>query len=231
MAALERVARERHLLVVEDAAQAHGAAIGDRRVGSFGQFAAFSFHPSKNLAAAGDAGAIVTNSDYIAHAVDAHRNLGQWVQNDHRVLGINSKMDALQARVLRAKLGSLERWTLARNSVAVAYRERLQDLPLRFQAVDPNETHAYHLFQVRCEHRDELAQHLRDLGIDVVIRYPSPIHLQLAFADFGWRKGQFPTAEGLARELLCLPIRPGMPESEIMYVVNGVRSFFGEPPV
>lgn len=227
MAALMDIAQKRDVLIIEDAAQAHGAAIDGKRVGSFGAFAAFSFHPSKNLAAAGDAGALVTSSDELAHDVDAHRNLGQWVQNDHRLLGINSKMDALQARVLFTKLKSLEEWTRARNDVAQQYRERLRDLPVSFQAVDPGEVHAYHLFQLRCERRDALAEHLRGLGVDVVVRYPSPIHLQPAFADYGWKRGEFPVAEKLAGELLCLPIRPHMPEAEIEYVVAGVRSFFG----
>jgi dTDP-4-amino-4,6-dideoxygalactose transaminase len=230
MAALTAIAAERNVAIVEDAAQAHGAAINGKRVGSYGVFAAFSFHPSKNLAAAGDAGALVTDSDDLAHAVDAHRNLGQWVQNDHRLLGLNSKMDALQACVLTAKLKSLKRWTQARNDVARAYRSHLDGLPVTFQAVDPSEVHAYHLFQVRCSRRDALAAHLRGLGIDVVIRYPSPIHLQPAFSGFGWRKGQFPVAERLADELLCLPIRPDMPESEIAYVADGVRTFFGSKP-
>jgi len=231
MADLMEIARKRDVLVIEDAAQAHGAAIDGRRVGSFGEFAAFSFHPSKNLAAAGDAGALVTASEDLAHNVDAHRNLGQWVQNDHRLLGINSKMDALQARVLITKLKSLEVWTRARNDVARDYRDRLCDLPVSFQSVDPGEMHAYHLFQLRSNHRDALAEHLRGLGIDVVIRYPSPIHLQPAFADFGWQAGEFPIAEKLAEELLCLPIRPNMPEAEIAYVVSGVRTFFGQTPV
>jgi dTDP-4-amino-4,6-dideoxygalactose transaminase len=230
MEPLQAIARERDLLLFEDAAQAHGASIGGKRAGSTGAFAAFSFHPSKNLAAAGDAGALVTNSDDVAHAVEAHRNLGQWVQNDHRLLGINSKMDALQARVLFTKLKSLERWTSARNEVAQAYRELLGDLPVTFQSEDPGEVHAYHLFQVRTERRDAMAEHLRGLGIDVVVRYPTPIHLQPAFSGFGWRTGEFPVAEQLARELLCLPIRPDMPEAEIMFVVNGVREFFEGTP-
>jgi dTDP-4-amino-4,6-dideoxygalactose transaminase len=224
------IGRERDLLIVEDAAQAHGASIGGKRAGSFGTFAAFSFHPSKNLSAAGDAGALVTESDDLAHAVEAHRNLGQWVQNDHRLLGINSKMDAIQARVLFTKLKSLERWTSARNEVAQAYRELLHDLPVTFQSNDLGEVHAYHLFQVRTDRRDALAEHLRGLGIDVVVRYPTPIHLQPAFSEFGWRKGEFPVAERLAQELLCLPIRPDMPESEIVFVVNGVREYFGGTP-
>lgn len=230
MAALMEIAQKRDVLLIEDAAQAHGAAIDGKRVGSFGTFAAFSFHPSKNLAAAGDAGALVTASDDLAHDVDAYRNLGQWVQNDHRMLGINSKMDALQARVLFTKLKSLEEWTRARNDVARDYRERLRGLPVSFQSIDPGEVHAYHLFQLRCERRDALAEHLRELGIDVVVRYPSPIHLQPAFADYGWKRGEFPVAEKLAGELLCLPIRPHMPEVEIEYVVAGVRTFFGRAP-
>ena len=173
----------------------------------------------------------MTNSDDVAHAVEAHRNLGQWLQNDHQLLGVNSKMDALQARVLFAKLKSLERWTTARNDVAQAYRELLHDLPVTFQSDDPGEVHAYHLFQVRTDRRDALAAHLRGLGIDVVVRYPTPIHLQPAFSEFGWRKGEFPIAERLAQGTSLLAcIRPDMPESETMFVVNGVRAYFGGTP-
>ena len=228
MDSLQRIATRHNIVIVEDAAQAHGAAIGGRKAGSFGALGCFSFHPSKNLSAAGDGGALTTDSDEIATAVRAQRNLGQWNQNEHMMVGLNSKLDALQAKILSSKLSSLDRWTISRNEVAKRYRAEMGDLPVRFQSVDPDETHAYHLFQVRCERRDELAEHLRGAGIDVVVRYPSPIHLQPAFADRGWRSGQFPVAERLAKELLCLPIRPDMPESEISYVSKSVRDFFGK---
>jgi dTDP-4-amino-4,6-dideoxygalactose transaminase len=230
MASIVETASKHQCMVVEDAAQAHGAVIDGKDAGTVGAVGCFSFHPSKNLAAAGDAGCAVTNSEEIAAAMRILRNLGQDGQNHHVALGINSKLDALQACDLRKKLPRLAGWVVARNAVAARYRAGLEGLPVTWQRVDDGETHAYHLFQIRTPHRDELMEHLRSLGIDVVTRYPTPIHLQAPFANFGWRAGQFPVAESLARELLCLPIRPDMPEAEIEYVVDAVRSYFHKKP-
>jgi dTDP-4-amino-4,6-dideoxygalactose transaminase len=226
MKPLKEIALERGLHIVEDAAQAHGATVEGSFAGVTGAIGCFSFHPSKNLAAAGDAGAAVTDSDEIAETLRMHRNLGQRGQNNHVALGINSKLDAIQACVLRHKLPRLSAWVGSRNAVAARYRARLAGFPVTWQAVDKDETHAYHLFQIRTPHRDALMSHLLRLGIDVVTRYPTPIHLQAPFARFGWRSGQFPVAESLSRELLCLPLRPDMPEAEIEYVVDGVRTYF-----
>jgi dTDP-4-amino-4,6-dideoxygalactose transaminase len=226
MARLQRIASDHGLAIVEDAAQAHGARIEGRSAGTFGAVGCFSFHPSKNLAAAGDGGAVVTDSEAIAAAIEVHRNLGQRGQNHHVALGINSKLDAIQARVLRWKLPRLESWVAGRNAAAAQYRAALDGLPVTWQRVSPDETHAYHLFQIRTHKRDELLDHLLAMDVDVVTRYPTPIHLQAPFERFGWRRGQFPIAESLADELLCLPIRPGMPEAEIDYVAASVRSFF-----
>lgn len=220
------VAGDRRLHIVEDAAQAHGASIDGSFAGTTGAIGCFSFHPSKNLAAAGDAGAAVTNSGDLAATLQIHRNLGQSGQNHHVALGMNSKLDAIQACVLRRKLPRLSGWVASRNAVAARYREALDGLPVTWQAVDEGETHAYHLFQIRTPQRDALMEHLRARGVDVVTRYPTPIHLQAPFARFGWRPGQFPVAESLARELLCLPMRPDMPEAEIEYVAGQVRWYF-----
>lgn len=216
----------RQILVVEDAAQAHGAMIDGRRVGSFGQAGCFSFHPSKNLAAAGDAGAIVSDDADLVERLDRFRALGQAGQNEHVVVGMNSKLDAMQASVLSCKLALLDQWNAARSSIAATYRARLADLPVSFQQTDPGETHVFHLFQLRTPRRDELLQFLQSRGVDAVVRYPTPIHLQPAFARWGWRQGQFPVAERLAAELLCLPIRPDMEEAEVSLTCDTVRDFF-----
>jgi dTDP-4-amino-4,6-dideoxygalactose transaminase len=226
MAGLGALARNQGLAIVEDAAQAHGAEIDGQKVGSFGDIGCFSFHPSKNLAAAGDGGALSVNSDSLCERVERLRVLGQRRQNDHVVLGWNTKLDAIQARILSWKLPSLQKRNEARRYVAAAYRSRLSDLPLAFQSVAPSESHVYHLFQIRTPYRDALLAHLRDRGVDAVIRYPTPIHLQQAFADCGWRPGQFPVAERLAKELLCLPIRPDLAAEEVDYVCDRVREFF-----
>jgi dTDP-4-amino-4,6-dideoxygalactose transaminase len=226
MKSILAVAEKHGVAVVEDAAQAHGARIDGRRVGSFGAAGCFSFHPSKNLAAAGDGGAIVTNDETLAERIYEIRSLGQRGQNHHVQAGFNTKLDSIQARVLYAKLPYLDCWNKDRRKVAAMYRERLQDLPLTFQSESAREEHVYHLFQVRSIHRDALLKHLLAAGIDAVIRYPQPIHLQPAFGEFAWRPGQFPVAERLARELLSLPIRPDLQTSEIDYVCEKVREFF-----
>jgi dTDP-4-amino-4,6-dideoxygalactose transaminase len=217
---------KRGVELVEDAAQAHGARIEGRRVGTFGAFGCFSFHPSKNLAAAGDGGAVATNRAELEGRLRALRALGQVGQNNHIVVGYNTKLDSIQARILSWKLAALDSWNKQRRNIAGAYRQALLDLPLKFQAWNEGEEHVFHLFVIRTEQRDRLLRHLQAKGVDAVVRYPVPVHLQAAFSDYGWRQGQFPVAEALARELLCLPIRPNLAITEVEYVSACVRSFF-----
>jgi dTDP-4-amino-4,6-dideoxygalactose transaminase len=226
MSEMLALSRDKGLVVVEDAAQAHGARIDGTRVGTFGIAGCFSFHPSKNLAAAGDAGAIVTDDATVAQTIEQIRALGQRKQNDHVLLGYNSKLDSLQARILSHKLARLDEWNAQRRRVAALYREALRDHPISFQREDANEEHVYHLFQIRLEHRDDLLAHLKRNGVDAVVRYPVPIHLQPAFQHHDWRVGQFPVAERLANELLCLPMRPDLTEDDVTFVSDCVSSFF-----
>jgi dTDP-4-amino-4,6-dideoxygalactose transaminase len=169
---------------------------------------------------------VVTRDEALAERLSWLRALGQRRQNDHVVVGLNSKLHAVQAIVLRHKLARLDDWNARRREIAATYREGLRDCPVGFQEDAPGARHVYHLFQLRTTERDRLLEHLRSAGIDAVVRYPVPVHLQPAFAECGWRAGQFPVAEALARELLCLPIRPSMPDAEIAYVVERVREFF-----
>jgi dTDP-4-amino-4,6-dideoxygalactose transaminase len=232
MEPLQTLAKRYGAFLLEDAAQSHGARRDGRFAGANGDLGCFSFHPSKNLAAAGDAGAVVTNSSILADKLHVLRTLGQRRQNDHVAIGLNSKLDGIQARVLRSKLPKLLEWNKRRRVIAAQYRNELRELPVCFQATDEAEEHAFHLFQIRSKRRDALLQHLIDYGIDAVIRYPVPIHLQPAFADMGWRAGQFPIAEHLAKELLAVPIRPDMTEGEVLYVAEVIRAFFqgSKPP-
>jgi dTDP-4-amino-4,6-dideoxygalactose transaminase len=223
---LMRLADKQGLYLVEDAAQAHGARINGRSVGTMGVIGCFSFHPSKNLAAAGDGGALATNDTSLARLMQFYRQLGQDGQNNHVVQGINSKLDAIQARILSWKLPNLDSWNARRREIAAWYRERLVNLPLRFQSTNADEEHVYHLFQIRTERRDQLLAHLLAAGIDAVVRYPTPIHLQRAFEACGWHPGQYPVSERLAQELLCLPIRPDMSLSEVDFVTDTIGSFF-----
>lgn len=221
---------KRGIDLVEDAAQAHGARVDGRRLGTFGVLGCFSFHPSKNLAAAGDGGAVATNSADLHNRLTVLRALGQRDQNDHVAVGYNSKLDAIQAKVLSWKLPELDRWNEQRRSIARAYRERLSEVPVKFQAWDQKEEHVFHLFAIRTEQRDKLQAHLQANGVDAVVRYPVPIHLQPAFSECGWRLGQFPVAEALARELLCLPMRPNLTTDEIDYVCHCIGQFFDGTP-
>ena len=220
------LAKKYGLAVVEDAAQSHGAKVKNQRTGALGTIGCFSFHPSKNLAAAGDGGAVVTNDPQLDNAMRQLRALGQTDQNCHVTVGLNSKLDAIQARILHYKLPHLDQWNEDRRRVASMYRERLAHLPLRFQQLSPDEEHVFHLFQLRTDRRNAMLDYLQSVGVDATIRYPTPIHLQQAFADQGWRKGQFPVAERLADELLCLPIRPDMETAEVDYVTACVSNFF-----
>jgi dTDP-4-amino-4,6-dideoxygalactose transaminase len=229
MAEIVALAESRGLFVIEDAAQAIGARIEGQSVATFGHFGCFSFHPSKNLSAAGDGGAVVARNAELDEALRRQRELGQVGQNNHVVVGFNTKLDALQATILSWKLPRLEEWNEHRRRAAGWYRERLAGLPVAFQASTEGETHAYHLFQIRTRERDALLAHLRAHDIDAVIRYPTPIHLQPAFAHKAWKQGQFPVAEALSKELLCLPIRPDIGIDEIDYVTDCIREFFAAP--
>ena len=226
MAQIMALAESRGLFVIEDAAQAIGARIEGQSVSTFGHFGCFSFHPSKNLSAAGDGGAVVARNAELDEALRRQRELGQVGQNNHLAVGFNSKLDAMQARILSWKLPRLESWNEHRRVSAQWYRERLEGLPLGFQAHSDDETHVYHLFQIQTPERDALMAYLREREIDATIRYPTPIHLQPAFAQKGWKQGQFPVAEKLAKELMTLPIRPDITLEEVEYVTGCIREFF-----
>jgi dTDP-4-amino-4,6-dideoxygalactose transaminase len=213
-------------VVIEDCAQSHGAVHDGRVTGSQCSVGCFSFHPSKNLAAAGDAGACVTNDPKLAERLRELRHLGQREQNEHVGIGFNSRLDSIQAVILNAKLPMLAAWNDARIAVAERYRAELSNLPVTFQAAGGPREHVYHLFQLRTGARDGLLSHLKAAGVDATIRYPVSIQHQPAFQNAGWTRGAYPVADALASELLCLPIRPDMSEQEVDHVVSAVRGFF-----
>ncbi|RWO93028.1 MAG: DegT/DnrJ/EryC1/StrS family aminotransferase [Mesorhizobium sp.] len=226
MAAVHDLATRNGLLVVEDCAQAIGALSGGKKVGSTTDAGCWSFAPSKNLAAAGDAGAITLNNPEISNRLRQMRHFGQAAQNEHLFAGYNSRLDTIQALVLRNKLARVDMWGAERARIASIYKEQLDGLPLSFQSgAEPGE-HAYHLFQVKTESRDDLLSHLRKSGIDAVVRYPTPIHLQPAFVDLGYRPGDLPIAEALAEQTLCLPLHPAMTADQIDLVCDCIHKFF-----
>jgi len=225
MERINAIAAKHGLKVIEDGAQAHGARIGDRRVGQWGDAACFSFYPGKNLGAYGDAGAVVTSDNELDAKVRKLQNHGRSEKYVSDVLGSNHRLDTLQAAVLNVKLRHLEKWNQSRRDVAASYRSLLDGLPLEIPQVS-TENHVYHLFVVRTKLRTELQAFLNEQGIDAGIHYPVPLHLQPALDHLDYSKGSFPVTERLAEEILSLPIFPEMDEGQIERVAVAVRAFF-----
>jgi dTDP-4-amino-4,6-dideoxygalactose transaminase len=225
--AVNEIADKHGLLVVEDAAQAHGARYKNKPCGSFGAAAGFSFYPGKNLGAYGDAGLVTTNDAALAEKMRRLRNYGQRVKYEHVEAGLNTRLDTMQAAVLQVKLKYLPAWNAARARHAALYREALAGVgDLSFQQESPFSTHIYHLFIVETERRDELAAHLSRANIQNGIHYPIPIHLQEAYKDLGYARGAFPHSERAARRMLSLPMFPELSEAQIGRVADEIRRFF-----
>jgi dTDP-4-amino-4,6-dideoxygalactose transaminase len=222
-----QLANERGLVVIEDAAQAHGTLYKEKPCGSIGTAGCFSFYPAKNLGCCGDGGMVTTNDTALAERLRRLRNYGQRVKYEHQEKGENSRLDTLQAAILQIKLPHLKSWNEARAKCADEYRQRLGNTgDLQFQKVSPFSTHIYHLFIIETEHRDALQQHLESNGVQTVIHYPKPIHLQEAFEDLGHQPGDFPVAERLATRMLSLPMYPELSASQIERVVEGTKQYF-----
>ncbi|MCA1669150.1 MAG: DegT/DnrJ/EryC1/StrS family aminotransferase [Thermomicrobia bacterium] len=230
LGAIMAIAARHGIPVVEDAAQAHGAMHDGKRVGSVGRIAGFSFYPSKNLGAAGDGGAVTTNDPVLAEKVRMLRNGGQRGKYEHVIQGVNSRLDELQAAILRVKLAHLDDWNVARRRLAHQYDELLAGssvaLPEERAGATP-EGHVWHLFAVRHPRRDALAAYLKERGISTAVHYPTALHLQPAFASLGLGAGTFPVAEAQAREELSLPLYPELTAEEVLYVADAVRAFEG----
>jgi dTDP-4-amino-4,6-dideoxygalactose transaminase len=227
MEALMHIAQKYNLYVVEDNAQAQGATFGGKPTGSFGDINATSFYPGKNLGALGDAGGITTNSPEWARAVRTYRNYGSQQKYHNEEKGINSRLDELQAAVLSSKLPLLDAWNEERQALAKAYLQNLADIPaLILPKTAQSASHVYHLFVVRTEQRDALQAHLQKAGVGTLIHYPIPPHLQPAYSELGYKKGDFPLAENIAQTALSLPLYPGLSSDAIAYVCQSIREFF-----
>ena len=229
MAPLAEIARRHSLVLIEDAAQAHGATIADSQVcGSLGAAAGFSFYPGKNLGAFGDAGAITTNDDALADKLRRLRNLGGIVKYRHDVKGFNSRLDTLQAAILSVKLRHLSIWNDARRNVAGWYRDALAEYKGIVIPVPASWTsrHNYHLFVVRLleGRRDKVVEAMKSLGIQTVVHYPVPIHRQFAYMDLGLKDGAFPAAETAASSVLSLPMFPEMTHDQVAQVAEALFS-------
>ena len=225
------LAKVRNLLVVEDAAQAIGSRYRDRFIGTLGDFGCFSFFPSKNLGGAGDGGVVTTNDAAFAGRLRMLRMHGSKTKYFHEILGTNSRLDALQAAVLRVKLRHLDRWEKGRENRAARYRQLFEATGLsKSISVPPvppaNFHHVYNQFTIRASRRDELKESLRLAGIPTEIYYPLCLHLQQAFSHLGYRAGQFPNAEKASQEALSLPVYPELSDAHQDLVVQAVEKFY-----
>ncbi|MEM7531185.1 MAG: DegT/DnrJ/EryC1/StrS family aminotransferase [Chloroflexota bacterium] len=230
MSEINRIAKAHHIWVVEDAAQAHGATwhdsvVGSRTAGNLADVACFSFYPGKNLGAYGDAGAVTTNNDEIAAQVASLRNHGRTSKYLHDQVGFGERIDALQAAILGAKMPYLADWTATRQRLAARYTELLADCDVVTPVVDPAAQSAWHLYVIRTPHRDEMLADLKSKGIGAGIHYPVPLHLQPAYNDLGYTRGELPITETVADTCLSLPIYPEMSETQQDAVVEAVKAF------
>jgi dTDP-4-amino-4,6-dideoxygalactose transaminase len=222
MAAFDAVARRHNLAIVEDACQAHLATCAGRPVGSFGAAAAFSFYPTKNLGALGDGGAVVTNDAGLASRLRRLRNGGQRERYHHLEFGVNSRLDEIQAAILRARLAFLPGWTARRRTLAAAYRRALDGAAVTVPAErDPG--HVYHLFPILTDRRDALRTHLADRGIGTLVHYPVALTHQPALAAYA--TGECPVAARVARKTCSLPLHPRLSDADVAAVADAVRAF------
>jgi dTDP-4-amino-4,6-dideoxygalactose transaminase len=237
------VARRHKLLVIEDAAQAHGAEYKGRRCGSMGDISGFSFYPGKNLGAYGEAGAVVTNNDEYAKTVRMLRDWGQEKKGVHVLKAFNYRMDGFQGAVLGVKMNHIEAWTEARRRAAATYNRLLASdptdppdpshrVPDSFPGIVlptelPYARHVYHVYGVLVTNRDQVAQRLQQAGVGTNVHYPSPVHLQKCFAELGYKQGDFPAAERLAAEELSLPMYPELSDEQIGQVAQALKKAAG----
>lgn len=223
------IARKYNIKVIEDACQAHGAEYNGKKIGSFGDAAAFSFYPGKNLGGMGDGGMILTNDFEITEKIKMLRNYGQSKKYQHDFFGYNRRLDALQAAILDVKLKYLKEWNEQRREIAFKYNELLKNIQ---NIILPNEKignrHVYHLFVIRAQNREKLMEFLKERGIDTGLHYPIPIHLQKSYFYLGYKQGDFPNAEKYAKEILSLPMFPGMTNEEVGYVCEKIGEFYSK---
>lgn len=222
-----QLADEHKLALIEDNAQSQGATYKGKITGSFGQINATSFYPGKNIGAGGDAGAITTNSEELYKRAKMLRNYGSLQKYEHQIIGENSRMDELQAAFLSLKLEKLNEWNTERQQIAAYYTKSLIGIAeLTLPQTAPHATSVFHLYVVRTPKRDLLQKHLAEKGIETIIHYPVPPHLQEAYKESGYKKGDFLITEEISNTCLSLPLFPKMTTDEMDYVISSVKEFF-----
>ena len=225
MDAIMAIADKHNLLVIEDAAQAHGAEYNGRRAGSIGHIGCFSFYPGKNLGAYGEGGLVTTNNGEYAHAIQMMRDWGAEKKYYHDLPGFNYRMAGMQGAILRVKLRHLEDWTQARRAHAAYYDQLLADADVATPTAMPHARHVYHLYVIRSSQRDALQNALGEKKIYTGIHYPIPVHMQKAHADLGYKQGDFPVTEKAADEILSLPMFAELLDEEIVQVCEAIKEF------
>jgi dTDP-4-amino-4,6-dideoxygalactose transaminase len=225
---VETIAKMHNIMLIEDAAQAHGAQYKGRSAGSLGLAAGFSFYPGKNLGALGDAGAVCTSSSELASRIRALGNYGSYKKYIHEYQGFNSRLDELQAAFLDIKLKRLNHWQEYRDYIAQRYLKEIKNPLIKLPAINPNGKHVWHIFAVLTEQREELQKWLDMHDIGHQVHYPIAMHLHEAYFDYGYRKGDFPVAERNAAQELSLPIYYGMTDEKIDYVIEVINKFEGK---
>ncbi len=228
MEAIMELAEKHRLKVIEDCAQAHGAAINGKQIATFGDVATFSFYPGKNLGAYGDAGAVATHNSELAHRMRMLAHHGQLKKHQHLMVGRNSRLDALQAGILSVKLKHLPAWTQKRIKIAQQYHALLSGLPVEIQKVPPGYQHVYHLYVIRvnASERNALKTHLEKRGIGTAIHYPRPLHVQEAFKGLNHQANDFPNATRDCDEILSLPFYPELRPDQMAYIAESIQRFF-----
>jgi len=224
MDSIKEIAEKYGIYIIEDACQAHGALYKGRKVGSLGDVACFSFYPTKNLGGYGDGGIIVTNNEELADKVRSLRNYGRVAPYIYKILGYNSRLDELQAAILRVKLKHLDKWIDQRRRNASIYSQYLAEIPEIAVPIEKEYAkHVYWVYSIRTKRRDEIQKFLSKNGIETMIHYPIPIHLQECYSYLGYTEGTFPITEKISKEMLSLPMFPELTEEEIRYVVQVIK--------
>jgi dTDP-4-amino-4,6-dideoxygalactose transaminase len=225
LGAIKKLAQKHKLYLIEDCAQAHGALYKNKKVGSIGDVGCFSFYPSKNLGAYGEAGAIVTNSKKIADRITELRSHGGKVKYYHDMVGFNMRMEGIQGAILSVKLRHIDSWNKRKAQIVQRYRIGIKNPRLVLQTISKDITPAYHLFVVATDDRQKFMRHMEEKRVDTAMHYPVPCHLQKAYASLKYRKGDLPNTEHIASRCVSLPLFPELTDSEVSRVIEAVNSY------